>query len=123
MYLHFQYIHPKSVLSKLTYSSLNFSLSLSPPSPFIIYSTQSLSLPDRDPKGLGIGSDGLAVIATLQEIIVARDGKRVSGFKPSYEPTCVSFHPSQPEVVIGGKVTCVCVCVCVCVRERERGSM
>lgn len=66
------------------------------------FDAQSLSLPDRDPKGLGIGSDGLAVIATLQEIIVARDGKRVSAFKPSYEPTCVSFHPSQPEVVIGG---------------------
>lgn len=61
-------------------------------------------MPDRDPKGFAVGSDGLAVIATLQEIVMARDGNRVSAFKPSYEPTAVSYHPTQPEVVIGGKV-------------------
>lgn len=60
-------------------------------------------MPDRDPKGFAVGSDGLAVIATLQEIVMARDGNRVSAFKPSYEPTAVSYHPTQPEVVIGGK--------------------
>ena len=86
-----------------------FTIEFALPLPRPLCSAQSLSLPDRDPKGLGIGSDGLAVIATLQEIIMARNGKRVSAFKPSYEPTCVSFHPSQPEVVIGGKV-----------RERDR---
>ena len=38
---------------------------------------------------------------------MARDGKRVSAFKPGYEPTSVSFHPSQPEVAIGGKVSVI----------------
>ena len=113
-YLHFLYMQYTLEISYFKVVMFLYSLSST-----YLHSAQSLSLPDRDPKGLGIGSDGLAVIATLQEIIVARDGKRVSAFKPSYEPTCISFHPSQPEVVIGGTVR-VCACVCVCVYKRER---
>jgi len=64
---------------------------------------ESLNLPDRDPTGLAISSDGLAVITTLQEVIVARDGERVSSLSVSYTPQATSFHPSQPEVAIGGK--------------------
>ena len=37
-------------------------------------------------------------------MIVARDGERLSTLPVSYEPQAVSFHPTQPEVAIGGKV-------------------
>lgn len=67
------------------------------------FSAESLGLPDRDPTGLAVGSDGLAVIVTKQEVIVACRGSRVSSFTPKYEPACVTFHPSLPEVAIGGK--------------------
>ena len=35
---------------------------------------------------------------------MARDGERVSTLTVGYEPQAVSFHPTQPEVAIGGKV-------------------
>lgn len=35
---------------------------------------------------------------------MARDGERVSTLSVGYEPQAVSFHPTQPEVAIGGKV-------------------
>ena len=38
------------------------------------------------------------------QVIVARDGERLSTLPVSYEPQAVSFHPTQPEVAIGGKV-------------------
>ena len=40
----------------------------------------------------------------LLQVIVARDGERVSTLSVGYEPQAVSFHPTQPEVAIGGKV-------------------
>ncbi len=67
-------------------------------------SAQSLNIPDRDPSGLAVGHDGLAVITTNLDVIVARDGTKVSSLSVDYEPVCVSFHPSEPEVAVGGKV-------------------
>ncbi len=67
-------------------------------------SAQSLNTPDRDPSGLAVGHDGLAVITTNLDVIVARDGTKVSSLSVDYEPVCVAFHPSEPEVAVGGKV-------------------
>ncbi len=72
--------------------------------PLLLYSAQSLNIPDRDPSGLAIGQDGLAVITTNLDIIVARDGTKVSSLSVEYEPVCVAFHPTQPEVAVGGNV-------------------
>ena len=67
-------------------------------------SAQSLNIPDRDPSGLAVGRDGLAVITTNLDVLVARDGTKVSSLSVDYEPVCVAFHPSEPEVAVGGKV-------------------
>lgn len=72
----------------------------------LLSSSQSLNIPDRDPSGLAVGPDGLAIITTNLDIIVARDGAKVSSLSVGYHPCAVAYHPSQPEVVIGGKVGC-----------------
>ncbi len=77
------------------------------------HSAQSLNIPDRDPSGLAVGPDGMAVITTNRDIIVARDGTKVSSLTVDYEPVCVAFHPSQPEVAVGGKVCLLYVCICM----------
>ncbi len=39
-----------------------------------------------------------------RQVVVARDGDRVSSLPVSYEPQATSAHPTHPEVAIGGKV-------------------
>jgi len=71
---------------------------------YVFSSVQSLNLPDRDPTGFAVGPDGLAVISTNLDIILARDGAKVSSLPAPYEPVSVTYHPTLPEVAIGGKV-------------------
>jgi len=44
------------------------------------------------------------IITTLTELILVRDGKTIGSLPVSYEPLAAVFHPSVPEVAIGGKV-------------------
>ena len=69
-------------------------------------SLEALNLPDRDPTGMGSTSDGYTIVATKQEVVVAKDLQRVSSFNPSYEPCMVAVNQSSRDVVIGGKVRC-----------------
>jgi len=66
---------------------------------------QSLGLPDRDPTALGTTTDGYAVVATKQEVVVAKDLQRVSSFTPGYEPCMVAINQANRDVVIGGTVS------------------
>lgn len=66
------------------------------------FDLESLGLPDRDPTGLATTSDGYAVVTTKQEVVVAKNLKRVSAFTPSFEPCMVAINCSNQDVVIGG---------------------
>ncbi len=46
----------------------------------------------------------LPITSSPRQVVVARDGDRVSSLPVSYEPQATSAHPTHPEVAIGGKV-------------------
>ena len=67
-------------------------------------SLESLNLPDKDPVGFAINSDGYAVVATIQEVILAHNLQKVFSFVPNFQPSTVALNSSNNDVVIGGKV-------------------
>ena len=67
-------------------------------------SSEVVPIPDRDPTYVARSPDGLFMITTLTEIILVRDGKTIGSLPVSYQPLCAIFHPSRPEVAVGGKV-------------------
>lgn len=92
-----------SVVTVLPLLSPSLSPLFLPLAPFFC-SLESLNLPDRDPTGLAVSSDGYAVVATKKEVVVAHNSLRVSSFAPSYQPCTVAINKSNNEVVIGGTV-------------------
>lgn len=66
---------------------------------------ESYTVSDRDPKSLARSKDGLFLISTLTELILLRDGKKVGSLFVSNEPLTADFHPTRPEVAVGGKVS------------------
>ena len=67
------------------------------------YSSEVVPVPDRDPTYVARSPDGLIMITTLTEIILVRDGKTIGSLPVSYQPLSAVFHPSRPEVAVGGK--------------------
>ena len=68
-------------------------------------SVSSFTASDRDPTSLAVNSDGLSVVGTIKELLLVRDNQQVASVPISYQPTSANFHPSRPELAIGGKVS------------------
>ena len=64
------------------------------------YTDTSVVKLDSQPRGLNIYND-LVVIATVRQITVTQDGRKVSSIPIDYEPSCVSINQENGHVAIG----------------------
>ena len=69
-----------------------------------LYSPESFTLSDRDPTAVAVNSDGLSLVATQTELFLVKDNQRLSSLPIDYEALSVSFHPTNGQVAVGGKV-------------------
>lgn len=72
-------------------------------------SSETFGIPDRDPTDIVCSSNGLQLIVTLHELILVRDGKKTCSLPVSSESFCASFHPNEPVVAVGFRVTIMTV--------------
>lgn len=64
---------------------------------------EGVALPGLDPTGMAVTADEDVVIATLTEVVLVRDGKRVDSVSVNYQPQGAAAHPSLPEAAVCGK--------------------
>ncbi|XP_019625840.1 PREDICTED: WD repeat-containing protein 1-B-like [Branchiostoma belcheri] len=58
---------------------------------------------DSQPQGVGLGKDGLSVVACTNEVVVVRNGRKMFSLPVDFEVTAAGIHPNQTQVVVGGK--------------------
>ncbi|KAK2583798.1 hypothetical protein KPH14_009698 [Odynerus spinipes] len=63
------------------------------------YTNNSIKL-DSQPRGLDVFEDK-AIVASVQQIIVTQDGRKVSSTPTEYEPSCVSINQDNADVAVG----------------------
>ncbi|XP_046819399.1 actin-interacting protein 1 [Vespa velutina] len=63
------------------------------------YSDNSIKL-DSQPRGLDIFEDKV-IVASVRQVIVTQDGRKVSSTPTEYEPSCVSINQDNADVAIG----------------------
>ncbi|KAF7399513.1 hypothetical protein HZH68_008105 [Vespula germanica] len=63
------------------------------------YSDNSIKL-DSQPRGLDVFEDKV-IVASVRQVIVTQDGRKVSSTPTEYEPSCVSINQDNADVAIG----------------------
>ncbi|XP_014604256.1 PREDICTED: actin-interacting protein 1 [Polistes canadensis] len=63
------------------------------------YSDNSIKL-DSQPRGLDVFEDKV-IVASVKQIIVTQEGRKVSSIPTEYEPSCVSINQDNANVAIG----------------------
>ncbi|XP_076316944.1 actin-interacting protein 1-like isoform X2 [Tachypleus tridentatus] len=65
------------------------------------YSTLAVKT-DSQPKGIAVAENNVLVIAGYSDITIIHKGQKMTCMSVDYEPICVSIHPMEPDVAIGG---------------------
>lgn len=63
------------------------------------YTNSSIKL-DSQPRGLDVFEDK-AIVASVRQIIITQDGRKVSSTPTEYEPSCVSINQDNANVAVG----------------------
>lgn len=63
------------------------------------YTNNSIKL-DSQPRGLDV-FEGKAIVASVRQIIITEDGRKVSSIPTEYEPSCVSINQDNANVAVG----------------------
>ncbi|XP_054721583.1 actin-interacting protein 1-like [Uloborus diversus] len=57
---------------------------------------------DSQPRGLAPTNGKIVLVAGFNEINIVEDGKKISSFPIDFEGQCISVHPTQSDVAVGG---------------------
>ncbi|XP_013783916.1 actin-interacting protein 1-like, partial [Limulus polyphemus] len=57
---------------------------------------------DSQPKGIAAANDDVLIIAEYNDITVMDRGQKKTCLQVEYEPSCVSVHPVETDVAVGG---------------------
>ncbi|XP_014203510.1 actin-interacting protein 1 isoform X2 [Copidosoma floridanum] len=64
------------------------------------YENTSVLRLGSQPRGLDI-YNGLVIVAAVKQLVVTKDGKKVSGLPINYDPSCVTVNQSNGDVAVG----------------------
>ncbi|XP_011165821.1 actin-interacting protein 1 isoform X2 [Solenopsis invicta] len=65
------------------------------------YAETSVVKLDSQPRGLDINNDDIVVVASVRQIAVTQNDKKLSSLSINYEPSCVSINPECGDVAVG----------------------
>ncbi|KFM78476.1 Actin-interacting protein 1, partial [Stegodyphus mimosarum] len=65
------------------------------------YQTETIKF-DSQPRGLVCGSGDTVLVAGISELSVVQGGKKINSYPVDFEAQCISLHPQEPDVAVGG---------------------